>query len=59
MIVVNVIDEIPLVVYLIVTKETLVEFSNAVMCSKVRGHVRHLLITMLAFVSWSSAIWIH
>ena len=59
MIVVDVTDEILLVINLIVTKETLVEFANAVMCSKVSGHVRHVLITMHAFDSWSSAIWIH
>ena len=59
MFVVDVIDEFTLRVYLIVTKETLVEFANAVMYSKVSGHVRHLLITMLAFDSLKSAIWIH
>ena len=59
MFVVNVIDKILLVINLIVTKETLVEFANAVMSSKVSGHVRHVLITMHAFDSWSSAIWIH
>ena len=51
MFVVNVIDESLLVVHLIVTEETLVEFADAVTCSKVSEHVRHLLITMLAFDS--------
>ena len=61
MIVVDVTDEILLVINLIVTKETLVEFANAVMSSKVIRHIgdSNLLITMLAFDSWSSAIWIH
>ena len=59
MIVVNVIVKILLTVLLLVAEETLVEFANAVMCSKVSGHVRHVLITMHAFDSWSSAIWIH
>ena len=61
MIVVDVTDDILLVINLIVTKETLVEFTNAVMCSKVIRHIgdSNLLITMLAFDSWSSAIWIH
>ena len=61
MIVVDVTDDILLVINLIVTKETLVEFANAVMCSKVIRHIgdSNLLITMLAFDSWSSAIWIH
>ena len=59
MIPVYVIDEILLVVFLIVTEETLVESANAVMCSKVSGHTGDLLITMLAFDSWRSAIWIH
>ena len=57
----DVFDELPLIIHLIVTEETLVEFANAVMCSKVSGHTTssNLLITMLAFVSWRSAIWIH
>jgi hypothetical protein len=60
--VVDVTDEFLLVVHLIVTKETLVESSNAVMCSKVNRHTgnSNLLITMLALDSWRrSAIWIH
>ena len=48
---VDVSDEILLAINFIVTEETLVEFANAVMCSKVSGHVRHLLVTKLAFVS--------
>ena len=59
MIVVDVIDERLLGVHLMITEETLVEFTYAVMCSKVIRHVRHLLITMLTFDSWRSAIWIH
>ena len=60
MIAVDVTDEMLLVVHLIVTEETLVEFTNAVMCSKVSGHVSNLLITMLAFNSWRRRrIWIH
>ena len=59
MIVVDVIDKSLLVIHLIVTEETFVEFANAVMCSKVSGHVSNLLITMLAFDSRRSAIWIH
>ena len=59
MFVVDVIDEIPLVVHLIVTEETLVEFANAVICSKVLRHFRDVLIAMLAFDSLRSAIWIH
>ena len=59
MIVVDVTDESLLLVYLIVTEETLVEFAKAVMCSKVNRQASNLLIAMLAFDSWRSAIWIH
>ena len=59
MIAVDVIDEMLLAVHLIVTEETLVEFADAVMSSKVSENMSNLLITMLAFVSWRSAIWIH
>ena len=60
MFVVDVSNEILLIIHLIVTEETLVEFANAVMCSKVLRHFRQLLITMLAFDSWRrSAIWIY
>jgi hypothetical protein len=45
--------------HLMVTEETLVEFADAVMRSKVSENMSNLLITMLAFVSWRSAIWIH
>ena len=55
----DVIDEIPLVIHIIVTEETLVEFTNPVMCSKVRRYVSNLFVTMLAIDSWRSAIWIH
>jgi len=50
-IVIDVIDKRLLDVYLMVTEETLVEFANAVTCSKVRGHTGDLLITMLTFDS--------
>ena len=53
---VNVIDEVLFVVFLIVTIEALVEFTNAVAYCKVVGHLRHKLITILAFVACASAI---
>ena len=51
MIVVDMTDKSLLVIHLMITEETLVEFADAVTCSKVSEHVRHLLITMLAFDS--------
>ena len=52
MIVVDVTDEIALTVHLIVTEETLVEFANAVMRTKVISHAGrrnpNVLFTMLA-----------
>jgi hypothetical protein len=48
---VDVFDEMLLVVYLIVTEETLEKSADAVTCSKVRGHTGDLLITVLAFDS--------
>ena len=54
MIVVDVIDERLLGVHVMITEETLVEFANAVTCSKVKRHFTansNLLITMLAFHS--------